>query len=224
MSLPRISRRTFGTGLALSVPAVVAAHNATAQTPVATPEVASAPGTDTFVVPVRPHDILAALLATPFDIGSTLLGMPFEPRRWTDIGQSPYISSVGGVLIQRSDGAGDAGDQILGGYGVYLQPEGAQAARQLGELAHAEAAIETWPLVLGGLQGITIVHGIGSPEVLTLVPVDNVLVIARDIDLGEGESDRGRTVIFRSVRHATVLLDHLERITSLQTWSRQTPG
>jgi hypothetical protein len=217
MSSPRISRRTFGAGLALSIPALLAAHHATAQTLVTTPEAGSAPGPDTFVVPVRPHDILTALLATPFDIGSTLLGVPFEPRRWTDIGQSPYISSVGGVVIQRSDGTGDAGDQILGGYGVYLQPEGAQAARHLGELAHAEAAIETWPFALGGLQGITIVHGLQSPEVLTLVPVDNVLVIARDIHLGEGESDRGRTVIFRSVRHATVLLDHLERITSLQT-------
>ena len=217
MSSPRISRRTFGAGIALSIPAVLAAHHATAQTPVATPEAGSAPGTDTFVVPVRPHDILAALLATPFDIGSTLWSVPFEPMRWNEIGQSPYISSVGGVLIQRSNGKGNAGDQILGGYGVYLQPEGAQAARQLGELAHAEAAIETWPLDVGGLQGITIVHHLESPEVLTLVPMDNVLVMARDIDFGSGESDRGRTAVFRSVRHATVLLDHLARITSLQT-------
>ena len=217
MSSTRISRRTFGLGLALSIPAMLATHHATAQTPAATPEAGSASGPGTFLVPVRPHDILAALLATPFDTGSTLVGVPFEPRRWTEIGRSPYISSVGGVLIQRSDGTGDASDQVLGGYGVYLQPEGAQAARQLGELAHAEAAIETWPLDLGGLQGITIVHHLESPEVLTLVPMDNILVMARDIDIGPGESDRGHTAVFRSVRHATVLLDHLARITSLQT-------
>lgn len=219
VSSPRISRRTFGAGLALSIPAMLTAHHTAAQTPVATPEAGSATGSNTSLIPVRPHDVLAALLATPFEIGSTLLGVPFEPRRWTDIGKSPYISSVGGVLIQRADSTGDAGDHVLGGYGVYLQPAGAQAARHLGELTHAETAIEIWPFALGGLQGITIVHRLEAPEVLTLIPVNNVLVMARDIHLGggDGENDRGRTVVFRSARYATVLLDHLERITGLQT-------
>lgn len=214
----RISRRTFGTGLALGIPAALTAGHAIAQTPVTTPDTGSA-SFNTSLIPVSPHEIFAALLATPFDIGSALLGVPFAPQRWTDIARSPYISSVGGVLIQRADGAGDADDRVLGGYGVYLQPEGAHAARHLGELAHAETAIETWPFVLGGLQGITIVHRLEAPEVLTLIPVNNVLVMARDIHLNgeDGESDRGRTVVFRSARYATVLLDHLERITSLRT-------
>lgn len=210
----RISRRALGAGLTFSLPAAVTRSRAASQTPEATPATGhtSSP-TVSSLIAVSPHDLLQMLLDMPFDEGSSILGTEFEQARWTDIGRTPYISSVGGVVIQRAN-ADDTDANVLGKYGVYLSDDGAQAAMMLGERAIQDRIQNSSILRIGDHEGTTVTYG-RDPEVLSMIPVGNVLVIASDILLNESGHTTAEAGIYRSVRYATVLLEHLDRVTSL---------
>ena len=85
-----LSRRAFGAGLALGVPAALLGKT------VASQSILDPNGTgmdlESALLRVSPHYLRDLLVSTPFADG-------FAPVRWADVGESPYFTSVGGVNV-----------------------------------------------------------------------------------------------------------------------------
>lgn len=192
----RISRRTFGAGLALGLPLAGLARSALAQTPA------------TGLVAVGPHELRDTLINRPFEL--TYRGYSFETSRWTDVGRTPYFSAVGGVLVGARFGGGDI-SPLLGAYVVYLDEVAPHSAMFHARNHYEDDTVEVIEQSVGGYDGEVIVYGTRDrANDITLVPVRNVLVIGYDT-IAPGKAEPGT----RSLEPATVLIQNLDEI--LQT-------
>lgn len=186
----RISRRTFGAGLALGLPLAVLGQHATAQTPEAS------------LVAVGPHELRDTLIDTPFE--ETYREYSFQGMRWWDVRDTPYFTAVGGITIQVSDTDNDLIPH-LGAYVVYLDDVAPNSAMFHARNFYEDQTIDVIEQSVEGHQGETIVYQNSIEHDLTLVPVNNVLVIGYD-SLTPRRDDTARS---RSVEPTAILLRHL---------------
>lgn len=183
----RLSRRAFSAGLTFGIPAALLGTTAASQS-FLDPS-GAAMDLESVFLRVTPYDVRDRLIASPFGNG-------YEVDRWRDISQSPYFSSVGGVLVQHADSGA-----AIGAYGIYLAPAGARAGQFLGRQALASSTTGVQAHVVDGYPAEVLTYDDGDSRTLTQVPVGNVMVLGYDGDAG-GES----------LGHAGILLAHLREV------------
>ena len=207
-----MTRRTFGAGLALGIPAALAGSSTLAQTPSASPAAGDALGIQADVSAMAPDALLAALQAEPFRFLHGGAGATFEPQPWDDLQDEDFgADAVGGVIIVRSDGGGDSREQVLGGYAVY--PDAERAGNGLATLQSSlRGEDDVLPLAFAGLEGFS---GISREDANadSYLRAGNVVVLATDIFLADGARTNRASVVFQSTVYAVSMVEHLARIT-----------
>jgi hypothetical protein len=183
----RLSRRAFSAGIALGIPAALLSMPVSGQT-LLDPD-GTALDLESVLLRVTPYDVRDRLMSSPVADG---LGVD----RWADISQTPYFSSVGGVIVQQS-----ASGSEIGAFGIYLSPAGARAGQYLGRKALAAATTDVQAQVVGGYAAEVLTYGDGDSRTLTQVPVGNVMILGYDVD-----------TVGESVTNAGMLLEHLRSI------------
>jgi hypothetical protein len=199
-----LTRRAFGAGLAVSIPAVLLGRTAASQSAFSVHD-PNGTGLDleSVFLRVSPHHLRDLLMAMPFE--GMVDGDRFEAERWVDIGQSPYFSSVGGVNIVRA-GGGD----VLGAYGIYLAPAGARAGQYLGRRALEDATLDIVESEVAGYPAEILMYDDGAAHEVAQVPVGNVMVLGYDLG-GEAASSAEHP----SLANADILITHLRQIFEL---------
>lgn len=185
----RLSRRAFSAGLVLGIPAALIGTSGSSQT-LLDPN-GTALDLESVLLRVTPYDVRDRLMSSTLADG---IGVD----RWADISQSPYFSSVGGVIVQQS-----ASGAAIGAYGIYLSPAGARAGQYLGRKALENATTGVQAQVVDGYAAEVLTYEEGNSRTLTQVPVGNVMILGYDVDAA-GES----------VANAGMLLEHLRSVIS----------
>lgn len=183
----RLSRRAFSAGLTFGIPAALLGKTAASQSFLDT--AGAAMDLESVFLRVTPYQIRDLLIASRFGEG-------YQTGRWENISQSPYFTSVGGVLVQHAASA-----STIGAYGIYLAPAGARAGQYLGRRALESSTTDVQAQVVDGYPAEVLTYDDGASRTLTQVAVGNVMVLGYDVE-ETGES----------VANAGVLLAHLREI------------
>lgn len=189
-----LSRRAFSAGLTLGVPAVLLGKAAASQSlhdPNGT-------GLDlqSALLRVSPYYLRDVLVSTPLADGST-------PRRWEDIGTSPYFTSVGGVNVLRANS-----ESILGAFSIYLAAAGTRAGSYLGKRALEGSTSEVVQRDVMGYAAEVLVYEDGGDHALAHVPIGNVMILGYDID----ETGAATADTDQAAANAGVLVEHLHQV------------
>lgn len=189
-----LSRRVFSAGIVLGVPTALLG------TTVAGQALSDPNGTgldlESALLRVSPHDLRDLLLSAPFPDGLTC-------RRWADISDTPYFTSVGGISVLR------AGSDIeLGAYSVYLAPAGSRAGSYLGKRALEDTTSEIVTREIGGFSAEVLVYGESEDRALAQVTIGNVMVLGYDVD----EAGAATADVEQAVANADVLVTHLREL------------
>lgn len=186
-----LSRRAFSAGLVLGVPAALLGTTVAGQ---ALPD-PNGTGLDleSALLRVSPHYLRDVLVSAPFTDGST-------SRRWEDVGDTPYFTSVGGISVL---GAGS--EVALGAYSVYLAPAGSRAGSYLGKRALEDTTSEIVAREIGGFAADVLVYADSEDRALAQVPIGNVMVLGYDVD----ESGAATADVEQAAANADTLVAHL---------------
>lgn len=186
-----LSRRAFSAGLTLGIPAALLGKTAASQS-ILDPN-GTALDLESALLRVSPHYLRDLLVSTPLVDGAT-------PRRWEDVGDSPYFTSVGGITVAHA-----GSDAAFGAFSVYLAPAGTRAGSYLGKRALEDATSEVVARDVGGYAGEVLVYSDGEDRALAQVPVGNVMILGYDVDAaGVATAD-----VEQAIANADTLLAHL---------------
>lgn len=222
MGSHRISRRSFGTGFVLGVPAVMAGHTRAAayQTPAATPATPAGGelGFAAQVTALEPEDLLSRLLSEPFDPAWVVIPTEFAPEAVPDedMPEDEFSAAVlGAVQVISSDAVTDTNNRVLGGYLVFGSMEDATRTmealpRLLVQGNEHEGDTFVLPLSIAGLSGVT---GVSDDYAQSSLQVGYVIIISNDIFLADGARTNPEAAVIRSSYYLTGMLDHLNRVT-----------
>lgn len=186
-----LSRRAFSAGIVLGVPAALLGSTVAGQA------LSDPNGTgldlESALLRVSPHYLRDLLVSAPFADGST-------PRRWENVGDTPYFTSVGGISVFR------AGSEVeIGAYSVYLAPAGSRAGSYLGKRAVEDTTSEIVTRDVGGFAADVLVYADSGDRALAQVPVGNVMVLGYDVD----ESGAATADVEQAAANADALVAHL---------------
>lgn len=189
-----LSRRAFSAGLAVGLPASLLATTVTGQA------ILDPNGTgldlESALLRVSPHYLRDLLLTAPFADGST-------SRRWADVGDTPYFTSVGGISVLRA-----GSEVVLGAYSVYLAPAGSRAGSYLGKRALEDATSEIVTRDVGGYAADVLVYTDSEDRALAQVTIGNVMVLGYDVD----EAGASTADVEQAAANADVLVAHLRQL------------
>lgn len=186
-----LSRRAFSAGIVLGVPTALLG------TTVAGQALSDPNGTgldlESALLRVSPHYLRDLLVSAPFADGST-------SRRWEDVGDSPYFTSVGGISVLRA-----GSEVVLGAYSVYLAPAGSRAGSYLGKRAVEDTTSEIVTREVGGFAADVLVYTDSEDRALAQVPIGNVMVLGYDVD----EAGAATADVEQAAANADALVAHL---------------
>jgi hypothetical protein len=190
-----LSRRAFSAGLAFGIPAVLLGKTAASQSYL--DPAGTAMDLESVFLRVSPYNVRDRLIAAEFGEG-------YQASRWQQISQTPYFTSVGGVLITHL-----ATGAAFGAYGVYLAPAGARAGQYLGRRALETTTTEVQAQEVGGYAAEVVLYDeAGAARSLTQAAVGNVVVLGYDL----GEDGQASTDAGQSVANAGLLISHLREV------------
>lgn len=189
-----LSRRAFGAGLALGLPAALLGKT------VASQSILDPNGTgmdlESALLRVSPHYLRDLLVSTPLADG-------FSPHRWENVGDSPYFTSVGGINVLQ------AGSEVaIGAYSVYLAPAGTRAGSYLGKRAVESATTDILTREIAGYAAEILVYADGEDRALAQVPIGNVMVLGYDVD----EAGMATADVELAAANAETLVAHLRTL------------
>lgn len=187
--IPLLTRREAVAGL-VAFPALLGSWRLFAQVP--SPSIATSPSQSL-------RDVLSVVPITTYE------GVLLEPVPWIGTSASPYLSSVGGVHVLITD----RGAAPFGSYVVYRDQSAAKAGVRLGRQALESRIVRSSAVTVEGYDGEAILYDDSGSYAITLVPVDNVLIIGNDTIVKTGNRLDAEDNRARSIDHATVLIDHL---------------
>lgn len=189
-----LSRRAFGAGLALGLPAALLGKT------VASQSIFDPNGTgmdlESALLRVSPHYLRELLVSTPLADG-------FSPRRWEDVSDTPYFTSVGGITVLAA-----GGDVAIGAYSVYLAPAGTRAGSYLGKRAVETTTSEILTRDVAGYPAEVLVYADEKDHALAQVPIGNVMVLGFDID----EAGMATADAEQAAANAETLVAHLRSL------------
>lgn len=189
-----LSRRAFGAGLALALPAALLGKT------VASQSILDPNGTgmdlESALLRVSPHYLRDLLVSTPLADG-------FSPSRWENVSDTPYFTSVGGINVLRG-----GSDVAIGAYSVYLAAAGTRAGSYLGKRAVENATSEILMRDVAGYPAEVLIYADETDRALVQVPIGNVMILGYDVD----EAGMATADMEQAASNAGILVAHLRTL------------